>query len=141
MNPVLTSAEHNVGLLLICHDSVGAALLAAAQATLDQVPLPVATLAATRDCNPAALLEQARDLIAHLDRGGGVLVLTDLFGSTPSNVAARLLATGRVRVVTGMNLPMLIRVLNYPCLTLDALAAKALSGGQDGVVQVGREVG
>ena len=66
--------------------------------------------------------------------GDGVLVLTDLYGSTPSNIACKLRRHGHVRVVSGVNLPMLIRVLNYPDLDLDSLKEKALSGGRDGVL-------
>ena len=68
-----------------------------------------------------------------LDTEAGVLVLSDLAGSTPGNVAERVARQGRVRVVTGINLPMLMRVFNYPGLDLDALARKALEGGRDGV--------
>jgi PTS system ascorbate-specific IIA component len=82
------------------------------------------------------LLQRAKKALAALDTGDGVLVLTDLFGSTPSNIAARLLDSSRTRVVTGINLPMLIRVLNYPQLDLASLAAKAVSGGLDGVFEM-----
>ena len=60
-------------------------------------------------------------------------VLTDMYGSTPSNIACRLTGT-HTKVVAGINLPMLIRVLNYPRLTLTELAEKALSGGRDGIM-------
>jgi PTS system ascorbate-specific IIA component len=96
-------------------------------------------LDASRDCDPTELLQEAHTQIATLDTGGGVLVLTDLYGATPCNIAARLLANPKIRVVSGMNLPMLIRVLNYPDLSLDALADKAVSGGRDGVMRVKRE--
>ena len=63
-----------------------------------------------------------------------MLVLTDMYGSTPSNIAVGLQREGRVDVVAGVNLPMLVRVLNYPFLDLATLAAKALSGGRDGIM-------
>ena len=78
--------------------------------------------------------EQAQGMVQELDRGDGVLVLTDMYGSTPSNIAAGLQKEGKVSVVAGINLPMLIRVLNYPFLDLAALAEKALSGGRDGIL-------
>ncbi|MGQ0657396.1 MAG: PTS sugar transporter subunit IIA [Chromatiales bacterium] len=126
----------SVGLLLIGHAGIGAALLESVRAVLGSCPLRSEALSASRDCDPDALLQDARALVGALDSGEGVLVLTDLFGSTPSNIAARLLGPARVRVVTGMNLPMLIRLLNYPQLDLDALTDKALSGGRDGVFAV-----
>ncbi len=128
-----------VGLLLISHEGLGAALLECSRVALGRCPLPVKMLDASRDCDPTELLQEAHTQIATLDTGGGVLVLTDLYGATPCNIAARLLANPKIRVVSGMNLPMLIRVLNYPDLSLDALADKAVSGGRDGVMRVKRE--
>jgi PTS system ascorbate-specific IIA component len=57
-----------------------------------------------------------------------------MFGSTPSNIATSLERDGHVAVVSGINLPMLVRVLNYPHLSLAGLTAKALSGGSDGIL-------
>lgn len=127
----------SIGLLIISHDGIGGALLDTASNTLGGCPLPARRLAASRDADPEALLSEARACLAEVDQGEGVLVLTDLFGSTPSNIATRLEAHGRVRIVTGINLPMLIRVLNYPHLDLDSLVEKAVSGGRDGVFAVG----
>lgn len=123
----------SVGLLIITHDEVGRALLNSAHVALADVPLPTEMISASRDCDPEQLLKQARAAVAALDNGRGVLVLTDLYGSTPSNIAARLLDSNRVRVVSGLNLPMLIRVLNYAQLDLNTLAEKAVSGGIDGI--------
>ena len=80
------------------------------------------------------LLEQARRTCEKLDQGDGVLVLTDMFGSTPSNIANRLLGESTIQVVAGINLPMLVRVLNYPSLNLHKMVNKALSGGHDGIL-------
>ena len=95
----------NVGVLLITHGDIGNVLLQTAIDVLSVCPLSTC-----------------------------VLVLTDLYGSTPSNIACRLHRLSNVRVVSGINLPMLIRVLNYPDLDLDELAHKALTGGRDGVL-------
>ena len=129
----------SVGLLLISHEGLGAALLECSRSALGRCPLPIEQLCASRDCDPIQILRAAEAQIETLDTGEGVLVLTDLYGSTPCNIAARLLADPHVRVVSGMNLPMLIRVLNYPELDLETLADKALSGGRDGVMRVTRE--
>lgn len=120
-----------VGLLLLTHDGVGRALLAAARDILRAIPLPVAELEMGSQ-PPERLLDEAGALVHDLDAGDGVLVLTDLFGSTPSNVAARL--PGQVRVVSGLNLPMVLKVCNYADLDLQSLAAKAISGGRSGIV-------
>lgn len=129
----------SIGLLIISHDHVGRTLLETVARTLGRCPLATEVLDASRDCNPDSLVAQARDAVAALDRGDGVLVVTDLYGSTPSNIAARLVNDERVRVVTGVNLPMLIRIFNYPQLGLDQLVEKAVSGGRDGIFPVIRE--
>jgi PTS system ascorbate-specific IIA component len=69
-----------------------------------------------------------------MDQGQGVLVLTDIFGSTPSNIAASLAEDGRIAVVAGLNLPMLVRVLNYPEDPLEGLTEKAIVGGNRGIL-------
>lgn len=122
-----------VGVLIISHDGIGGALLETARAALGGFPLRCEVLAASRDADPDALVDVARACLGRVDQGDGVLVLTDLYGSTPSNIATRLSGLGGVRIVAGVNLPMLIRVLNYPRLELDALVEKALSGGRDGI--------
>ncbi len=123
-----------VGLLLVTHAGIATALVATADRMLGRRPLEIATLEVGEAADPEALAAEAERLRAGLDRGEGVLVLTDLYGATPSNVAARLAAARAVRVVAGVNLPMLVRVLNYPRLPLEELAQKALSGGRDGVL-------
>jgi PTS system ascorbate-specific IIA component len=122
------------GLLLITHYGIGQQLLRTALATFGDCPLQARVLEVNERSDPDALLEESRRLIDELDRGAGVLVLTDCFGSTPSNIATRLLVEGRVLVVSGVSLPMLIRVLNYGRLDLEDLARKAVSGGYEGIV-------
>jgi len=123
-----------VGLLVITHNRIGAELLSSAVGTLGICPLCTETLEVRSDCDPDQLREKARAQLQRLDQGDGVLVLTDIYGSTPSNIAHSLLDPKGVRVVSGVNLPMLLRVLNYPQLNLDELAQKALSGGRDGII-------
>lgn len=124
----------SVALLLITHGTIGEVLLQSAVDVLGVCPLPVAFLSAPSGCEPPRILQKAKELADKLDQGNGVLVLTDMFGATPSNIACRLRQPRDVRVVAGVNLPMLIRVLNYPRLSLDELKQKALTGGRDGVV-------
>jgi len=124
----------SVGVLLITHGDIGAVLLRSALDILGVSPLPIGALAAPSGCEPEQVLQQARRAAEQLDAGDGVLVLTDMYGATPSNIACRLAGFQRVQVVSGVNLPMLIRVLNYPELDLEALAHKAASGGRDGVL-------
>jgi PTS system ascorbate-specific IIA component len=123
-----------VGIMLITHGRIGSALLDSTISVLDVHPLPIRVLDVAGNCDPDKTLDTAEQALAELNSGDGVLVLTDLYGSTPSNIACKLRHHGHVRVVSGINLPMLIRVLNYPGLDLDGLKEKALSGGRDGVL-------
>ena len=125
----------SVGILIITHAKVGDALIETADKMLGGLPLHVQVMPIPLDCEPDNSLEQALKKINALDEGDGVLVLTDMFGSTPSNVANQLLNRPGVCVITGVNLPMLIRVLNYPRLSLEELSQKAVSGGIDGIMQ------
>lgn len=125
----------SVGVVIITHNEVGRVLLDNAVAALGINPLRVALLAVHAEDDPAALRPAAQELAREVDRGEGVLVLTDLFGSTPCNVATALHEEHRVAVVAGLNLPMLLRVLNYPKLGLAELTDKAISGGRDGVLR------
>ncbi|MDR2877745.1 MAG: PTS fructose transporter subunit IIA [Chromatiales bacterium] len=127
----------SVGLCLVTHDHIGSTILAAAVSMLGRCPLPVTAIPVISACDPAdaeALLCQALQAVRDLDEGDGVIVLTDMFGSTPSNIAAALSGQGiEVAVVAGLNLPMLVRLLNYPGLELAQLAEKAVSGGVEGI--------
>lgn len=122
-----------VGLLIITHNQIGTALFETATHMLGMCPLMAEVLPVTNDCDPDAMVRRGRQLVEELDQGDGVLVLTDMYGSTPSNIAARLADNRQVLVVSGLNLPMLVRVMNYPALSVSELAAKAESGGRDGI--------
>ncbi len=124
----------SVSLLIITHDRIGEQLLHTATTMLGVCPLNAATIAVHGDGDPDVIADEAETTLARLDEGDGVLIITDAYGSTPSNIAIRLLKTRRAMVVAGINLPMLIRALNYPRLNLEELAQKALSGGRDGVL-------
>lgn len=123
-----------VSVLLITHEDIGNALLHIAQQTYGELPMPVTPVSVSYRCDPDELCKKIEKFIRQLDTGNGVLLLTDMFGSTPCNLARSLEKAGDVRVVTGLNLPMLIRVLNYPSLALAQLATKAVSGGKEGVI-------
>ena len=125
-----------IGVLVISHGAIGETLLASAEQILGGRQAQVATLGVSRGEDPDAVLARARALAASVDSGGGVLVLTDMFGATPCNVAARLLADGRVEGVSGVSLPMLVRVLSGRNGSLPAAVQRALSGGAEGVVHM-----
>ncbi len=123
-----------VGILLLTHEAVGPALVDAAHHVLGPLPLEVACIEVPADADPDRKLHVAAEQARQLDSGDGVLVLTDIFGATPSNIARRLDDFGTpLLCVPGLNLPMLLRVLNYAERPLDELAQTAAHGGRDGI--------
>lgn len=124
-----------VGVLLVTHAGIGTAMIAVASALLRNLPLKVEAFEVPYDVDPETLLPQASAALRRVDDGLGVLVLTDLYGATPSNLAARLARLGTpVRRVSALSLPMLLRVLNYAELELDELPAVAAAGARNGVI-------
>jgi PTS system ascorbate-specific IIA component len=122
-----------IGILIVSHGAFGESLIHSASHVLGKRPLFLRQLGVTVHDDPEAILPVAEDLIRFLDQGQGVLILTDIYGATPSNIATKLLKTGRVEGLAGVNLPMLIRALTYRDEPLEALIGKALSGANDGV--------
>jgi PTS system ascorbate-specific IIA component len=129
-----------VGILIIAHGSLGDSLFHCAQHVFSGQQLPLRQLGVTVHDDPVALLPQARELIRQLDDGDGVLVLTDMYGATPSNIACRLFEPGKVEGVAGVSMPMLVRALNYCTSPLATVVEKALSGGREGIVHITMEV-
>jgi mannose PTS system EIIA component len=126
-----------IGILIVSHGAFGESLIHSASHVLGRRPVYLRQLGVTVHDDPEALLPVAEDLIRFLDQGQGVLVLTDIFGATPSNVASKLLKPGRVEGIAGVNLPMLIRALTYREETLETALEKALSGAVEGVMRMG----
>jgi len=125
-----------IGVLLVTHGSIGEALYTSAAQILGVAPQQVATLSVWRQDDPDDLVLRARELLDGLDAGDGVLVLTDIFGATPGNVVSRLLEDGKVEGVSGVSLPMLLRLLTSRNGSLQGAVQRALSGGAEGVVHM-----
>ena len=129
-----------VAIVIIAHQPLASALVAAAQHVYSRDPNAASRhltgLDVAPDSHLPVVIAAANELVSQVDRGQGVLVLTDIVGATPANVAARLARPGQVAVIAGVNLPMLLRSLCYGELSLDALLAKALAGGAQGVQQL-----
>jgi PTS system ascorbate-specific IIA component len=124
----------SVGVLLMTHEAVGKALISAARHVMPKLPLRVDAVEVPPDADPDVM----RTLTAHharaLDQGEGVLVLADLYGATPCNIGLSLGELGvHLHCVSGLNLPMLLRVLNYAEKPLDEMAQIAASGGRGGI--------
>ncbi|MCQ9377725.1 PTS sugar transporter subunit IIA [Methyloversatilis sp. XJ19-49] len=124
-----------IGLFLITHSSYGESLIQCACHVLNTRPVQMAQLGVSGQDDPLDLLPLARKWLSVVDTGDGVLLLTDVFGATPSNLAQKLCEPGRIEAVAGLNLPMLLRTLTYrERETLPGLVNRAVSGGRDGVM-------
>lgn len=130
----------SVGLIIVTHDKSGEILLDTLERNFGPFPLPVKTYIFDFDCDIEKSRYELTNLIHSLDKGQGVLVLTDLIGASPCNTVKFLSETLPIEVVTGVNLPMLIRIMNYPDLALDVLAQKAISGGKDGIISCNQTI-
>lgn len=124
----------SVTVLLITHEGIGYALLNTVRTMLEDLPLPTTAINVDYDIERDALMGKIQRFVKTVATQDGVLVLTDLYGSTPYHVAASLQHNNNIKVIAGLNLSMLTRIMNYPTLGLDALAQKALSGGKDGII-------
>ncbi|WP_420466768.1 PTS sugar transporter subunit IIA [Panacagrimonas sp.] len=128
----------SVGVLLVTHGKLGHFLLDCMRDMIGPLPLAADVLEVRRVQNHDVLINQGSKMIERLDSGDGVLLLTDAFGSTPSNIANKLAVVHGTPVVSGVNLPMLIRVFNYPQANSDEIAALAVEGGQRGIIRCPR---
>jgi PTS system ascorbate-specific IIA component len=125
-----------VGILIVAHGTLGESLLHCASHVMGGRPPQLMQIGVSIHDDPAMILPQARELLRQLDEGTGVLVLTDVYGATPGNIAARLLVPGRVEGIAGVSLPMLVRALTYRNEPLETVVAKAISGGVEGVLKM-----
>jgi PTS system ascorbate-specific IIA component len=125
-----------IGVLIIAHDTLGDSLVRAVTHVLGTRPPQFEAFGVAARDDPLALLPKAREAIARLDDGDGVLIVSDIFGATPCNLACKLLVPGRVEGVSGVNLPMLVRAFTYRTRGMQTLLKKAVSGGCDGVMHV-----
>ena len=127
-----------IGILLITHGTFGESLIQNVCHVLNKRPPLIGQLGVSAQDDPLDILPMARTLLKEVDGGEGVLILTDILGATPSNLALKLLDPGRIEGVAGVNLPMLLRALTYRKNGMETLVQKAISGGHDGVINMQR---
>ena len=124
-----------VGILLVTHSDIGKQLLLTATSVFGKNPFQVELLSVDNFDQPSDVRELAEKYVKFLDNGAGVLVLTDIIGTTPSNIASSI-NHKKIKVVAGLNLSMILNVFNYPEDSLDQLSIKALEGGIQGVSKI-----
>ena len=127
-----------IGILLITHGTFGESLIQNVCHVLNKRPLLIGQLGVAAQDDPLDILPMAKLLLKEVDEGDGVLIMTDILGATPSNLALKLLVPGTIEGVAGVSLPMLLRALTYRKGDMDTLMQKAISGGRDGVINMHR---
>ena len=123
------------GIFIIAHAPLATALRQCVLHVFPDSAAGVAALDVQPDMPPEETLDQARIMLEQMGNSH-TLVMVDVFGATPCNVAQKLVDGVNTRLITGVNLPMLLRTVSYRHETLDALAARALVGATQGVMQV-----
>jgi PTS system mannose-specific IIA component len=125
-----------IGLFLITHTTYGESLIQCACHVLNKRPPQIAQLGVAAQDDPLDALPLAKEMLKLVDYGDGALILTDIYGATPSNIALKLLEPGRIEGISGVNLPMLLRALTYRDKDMETLLTRAVSGGRDGVLNM-----
>ncbi len=128
-----------IGILLVSHEPLGTALLNCTRHIFGRLPVQLAALDVIPDEDPAGALEAARNLLARINDGSGAIVLTDVFGATPSRIAIQLADPNRVYVVAGVNLPLLIKALSNRRGPVDELVSTLVQAGQGAIRLVSGE--
>ena len=130
---VLGSKTDMAGILIIAHAPLATALRECVAHIYGGLPARIGAIDVAHDCDPAEVVARAHAELERLREDNGALVLTDMFGATPANIAARLATLPDVRVLAGANLPMLVRAVCYRTTPLDTLVDKALAGATKGI--------
>jgi mannose PTS system EIIA component len=125
-----------IGILIVAHGALGECLIHCASHVLGRRPLRLRQLGVTVHDDPELILPHARDLVKDLDDGSGVLILSDICGATPCNIASRLINPGHAELLSGVSLPMLVRALTYREEPLAEVVQKAMTGGVNGVMHL-----
>lgn len=127
-----------VAVLLITHNLIGQELISTASAILGNNLPPIHSISVPAGLDPGDLggyADQIRDTIVDLNSRHKVLVLTDIYGATPNNLARYFASDTDAVVVSGVNLPMLLKAINYCGQDLDQLVSSAIESAKKGIVQ------
>jgi len=125
-----------IGIMVVSHEPLGTALIHCTRHIFGRMPPQLAALDVIPDEDPDAALAAARELLARINDGSGVLVLTDIFGATPSRIAARLAEPHRVMVLAGVNLPMLVKALNNRRVPVADMVQSLVSSAKAAILEV-----
>ncbi|MEO6748925.1 MAG: PTS fructose transporter subunit IIA [Casimicrobiaceae bacterium] len=125
-----------IGILIIAHDTLPESLVRTVTHVLGARPALFDALSVAARDDPLDLVPAARKHVARVDGGKGVLIISDLYGASPCNLAVKLLDPPRIEGIAGASLPMLIRALTYRDKDMGTLITKAISGARDGAMHL-----
>ncbi len=125
-----------IALLIVAHGNLGDSLIQCATYVLGTRPEALENLDLSSCREPAEMLARAQARLDEVDRGDGVLILTDVYGATPCNTVCKLLNNRQVEAIAGVNLPMLLKALTYRDQGMAALLEKTVAGGQAGIFNI-----
>ncbi len=123
-------------MLILAHDALPDSLVEAVTHVLGARPPQFEAFSVAASDDPLDLLPAAREAVRRLDTGEGVVIFSDICGATPCNLAGRLSESGHIEVISGVNLPMLVRAFTYRAQGMEIMITKAVSGGRDGVLHI-----
>jgi len=129
----------SVGILLVSHMGVATTMLKTAARIWQTKSVNIDSIEVEFDADVNKTVLKAEVKLQQLDQGDGVLILTDLVGATPCNLVSSIVHPNTI-VITGLNLPMLIRAYNYADSSIDKLAELAVEGGQRGIARLNESV-
>ena len=126
-------------IILVTHNGLGDSLLDCVRHVTGKVPENLRSMSVLADDDPQQKEAELRQMLGQMNHAHGVLILTDIYGATPCNIARRVCAPGQVEGVAGVNLPMLLRVACGPSMPLADMLQRALQGGKDCIVPLQSE--
>jgi len=124
-----------ISIIILAQENMANGLISAIEHVLGHRPPSLDVQPIDYHASPEALSQALSGRVNHVNQGHGVLILADVYGSSHTNAACTLLRPGSIELVSGVNVPMLLRVLSHRKLPLSDLVRKALSGGTDGIVR------
>ena len=135
------------GIVIVAHTPIASAMLSFAEHTFGAIPERIRAVDIPPHENTKESFDRVLEAAKGVNSGNGVLILTDVMGATPANVASKLEAAGAIPglpspivVLAGLNLPMLMRCISHRGEDLESVAQKAVQGGQNGVLRLGTKV-
>ena len=122
-----------IGIMVVSHEPLGTALFRCTRHIFGRLPPQLAALDVIPDEDPAVAIGAARELLARMNDGSGVIVFTDVFGATPSRIAMMLAEPHRVAVIAGVNLPLLVKALYNRRGPLDETVGQLIESARNAI--------